>query len=411
MKRRILIFLGVFGPATIAALADNDAAGVATFSVAGATLGYPILFILAIVTPLLAVTQEMGIRLALVTRKGLGDLIREEFGVKVSLLLFIGLCIANMGTIIVDLAAVKTTSSLLSIPAVPAIIALTVISFLFVTKGNFKVNQNIMLTVSLFFLSYVFSAVQAKPDWAMAFSNLFYPHGVRADAEYVRNYFIIGLGVLGTTVTPWGQFFIGSFAFDKKIETDRLRYSQIETYAGALLTSFFSASMIVATAATLFSRGIPLLSGEQAALAMQPFAGELAGTLFAVGILNAGFMGVVIVALSTAYAFTEFFGVAGSLDATFTKSRVFYLTFLIQILVAGIIVLLPFVSLFRLVIITQFANALLLPVILHYLLKLTSDPSIMGSRVNNAFQRRFTVGAMILISLSSVLAIIFTLAK
>lgn len=411
MKRRLLIFLAVFGPATIAALADNDAAGVATFSIAGATLGYPILFILCIITPLLAFTQEMGIRLALVSRKGLGDLIREEFGVKVSLFLFIALCIANIGTIIVNLAAVKTTSALFHIPAIPAIITLAIFSFIVVTKGNFKVNQNIMLAASLFFLSYVFSAIQSKPDWGLAFSNLIYPHGVPVDFAYIRNYFIIGLSVLGTTVTPWGQFFIGSFAFDKKIGTDHIRYSQVETYAGAMLTSFFSASMIVATAATLYTHGIPLLSGEQAALAIKPFAGELAGTLFALGILNAGFMGIVIVALSTAYAFTEFFGVSGSLDASFTKSRIFYLTFLVQILIAAAVVLLPFVSLFRLAIISQFANALLLPFILFYLLKLTNDKSIMGTYVNNIFQHRFAILSIVLISISSIVAIILALAN
>lgn len=411
LKRRILIFLTVFGPATIAAVADNDAAGVATYSIAGATLGYPILFILFIITPLLALTQEMGIRLALVTRKGLGDLIREQFGVKVSLLIFFCLFIANMGTIIVNLAAVKTMSTLFHLPSLPAVIGIVIISFLFVAKGNYKTNQNIMLAASFFFLAYVFSAFRAKPDWGAAISNLIIPHGIPFSAEYLRNYVIIGLGVLGTTVTPWGQFFISSFAFDKKIEKDRIKYSQLETYSGAILTNFFSFFMIVATASTLYIHGIPLLSGEQAALAIQPFAGELAGTLFAVGILNAGFMGVVIVSLSTAYAFAEFFGISGSLDRTFTKSRAFYLIFLAQLIGAGFIVLLPAISLFHLAIITQALNAGMLPVIFVYLLKLTNNKDIMGSYTNNTFQRRFGIIAVCVISLGALLALILTLAK
>ena len=250
-RRRLLLFLAVFGPATITAMADNDASGVATYSIAGSKLGYPILFALLIITILLGITQEMGIRLALVTRKGLGDLIREHYGIKVSLFIFACLSVANIATIIVDLSAVKVTSTIFGIPPIPAVIGLILLSFLFVIKGNYKVNQTIMLFGCLFYFTYIFSAFKAKPDWGGALSNLVFPHGVQVTTEYIRNYIIIGLGVLGTTITPWGQFFISSFAFDKKIESARLKYSQLETYWGAFLTDFFSFFMIVATAATL----------------------------------------------------------------------------------------------------------------------------------------------------------------
>ena len=410
-RRRILLFLAVFGPATITAMADNDASGVATYSIAGASLGYPVLFILLIITVLLGITQEMGIRLALVTRKGLGDLIRERFGVRVSLFIFACLFLANMGTIIVDLAAVKTTSTILNIPAIPAMIVLVIISFLFVTKGNYKINQNIMLVSCLFYFTYIISAFRAHPNWGVAVSNLIIPHGVTVTPEYIRNYIIIGLGVLGTTVTPWGQFFISSFAFDKKIEIGRLKYSQFETYWGAFLTDFFSFFMIIATAATLFVNKIPLVSGEQAALAIKPFAGELAGTLFAVGILNAGFMGIVIVSLSTAYAFAEFFGLSGGLDTTFTKSRTFYVIFLAQLLIAGIFVLSPNVSLFKLVIASQALNAMMLPFIFYYLLKLTNSHEVMGPYTNSLFQKRFGMISVIVISIASLLALVFTIFR
>ena len=410
-RRRILLFLAVFGPATITAMADNDASGVATYSIAGATLGYPVLFVLLIITVLLGITQEMGIRLALVTRKGLGDLIRERFGIRVSLFIFACLFVANIGTIIVDLAAVKITSTILHVPAIPAMIVLVIISFLFVTKGNYKINQNIMLVSCLFYFAYIISAFRANPNWGLALSNLIVPHGVSITPEYIRNYVIIGLGVLGTTVTPWGQFFISSFAFDKKIEVGRLKYSQFETYWGAFLTDFFSFFMIVATAATLFVHKIPLVSGEQAALAIKPFAGELAGTLFAVGILNAGFMGIVIVSLSTAYAFSEFFGLSGSLDTTFTKSRTFYIIFLAQLLIASIFVLSPNVSLFKLVIASQALNAMMLPFIFYYLLKLTSSRDVMGSHTNTLFQRRFGTVSVVVISVASLLALVFTLIR
>jgi len=362
---RIGIFLSVFGPATITAMADNDASGVATYSIAGARLGYPILFLLLIVTIFLGITQEMGVRLTLITRKGLADLIREKFGVRISFFVFISLFIANMGTIIVDLAAIKTTSSMLNIPAIPFVILMLIIVYFFVTKGNYKLTQNVMLLSCLFYLAYIFSAFKANPDWSLAISNLAYPHGVEFNTTYLKDYLFIGMGVLGTTITPWGQFFISSFAYDKKIAAENVRYSQAETYWGAFLTDFFSFFMIVATAATLFVHKIVLESGEQAALAIKPFAGELAGTLFAIGILNAGFMGIVIVSLSTAYAFSEFFGLSGSLDFSLNQSKKFYLLFIGQLLIAAIAILLPSVSLFNLAIATQALNAMTLPLVFY----------------------------------------------
>jgi Mn2+/Fe2+ NRAMP family transporter len=399
---RIGIFLSVFGPATITAMADNDAAGVATYSLAGARLGYPILFLLIIVTILLAITQEMGMRLTVITHKGLADLIREKYGVRVSIFVFASLLVANMGTIIVDMSAIKTTSTLLNIPVVPSIILLLIIIYLFVTKGNYKLTQNVMLLSCLFYLLYIFSAFKADPDWGLALSNLAYPHGVDFNAAYMKDYLIIGMGVLGTTITPWGQFFISSFAYDKKIESENIRYSQAETYWGAFLTDFFSFFMIVATAATLYVHKIVLQSGEQAALAIKPFAGELAGTFFAIGILNAGFMGIVIISLSTAYAFSEFFGLSGSLDFSLEQSKSFYYLFIGQLLIAALAIMLPFVSLFKLAIAAQTLNAMTLPLVFFYLIRLTSDKKIMREHVNTRFQRNFAIVATTIIVIASI---------
>lgn len=399
--RRVVVLLSVFGPATIAAMADNDAGGVATYSIAGATLGYPILFLLFIITPLLGITQEMGMRLTLVTRRGLADLIREKYGVKVSLFIFLGLFLANLGTITTEVAAIRTVSRMLQIPAVPFVIGVLLIAFLFITKGNYKLTQTIMLVVSLFYLTYIISAIKAKPDWGLALGNLFYPHGVTWTREYIRNYLIIGMGVLGTTITPWGQFFISSFAFDKKMDKNTLRYSQLETYWGAFLTDFFSFFMIVATASTLFVRGIPLTSGEQAAEAIRPFAGDLASTLFAVGILAAAFMGLVIVPLSTAYAFSEFFGLSGSLDSDYQKSRTFYILFVVQLVVAASFTAIPGISLFHFAIATQTLNAMILPLVFYYLIKLSSSRKLMDSQVNNGFQKHFTSVASVFIVVAS----------
>ncbi len=407
--RRLVLLISVFGPATITAMADNDAGGVATYSIAGAKLGYPVLFMLIPVTVLLAVTQEMGMRLTVITRRGLADLIRERFGLRNSLFIFACLMLANMGTLVTELSAVKTTGNLLHLPSIPLLIGMVLISFLFIAKGNYRLTQNIMLLSSFFYISYIISAVKAQPDWQLAIGNLFYPHGVNFTKEYLISYLVIGMGVLGTTITPWGQFFISSFAFDKNIEKGKVNFATLETYWGAFLTDFFSFFMILATAATLFVHRIPLVSGEQAALAIQPFAGNLAGELFALGILNAGFMGLVVVSLTGAYAFSEFFGLSGSLDSSFEKSKVFYWLYIGQLAVATAISLIPGVTLFRLAVLTQTLNAMMLPFVFYYLIKLTSDHKIMGEFANSAFQRNFAVVCTVLIALASVATLVLAL--
>jgi len=405
-KLQFLIFLSIFGPATITAMADNDASGVATYAIAGAQLGYPILFSLLWITVLLGITQEMGMRLSLVTRKGLGDLIRERYGIKASLFIFLCLFIANMGTIIVDVAAFKTTAGMLRLPAVPLSIIMIVITFIVVTKGNYKLTQNIMLLSCLFYLAYIFSAFKSNPNWGLALNNLVWPQGIHFTNAYWKEYIIVGLGVLGTTITPWGQFFISSFGLDKKIDKLKLRYSQIETYWGAFLTDFFSFFMIVATAATLFAHKIPLTSGEQAALAIEPFAGKLAATLFALGIMNAGFMGIVIVGLSTTYAFSEFFGYSGGLDTSYKQSKTFYTLFLIQLIIAFFVVLMPSVKLFQIAVASQILNAMALPPIFFYLITFTSDRQYMGEYANNKFQKWFAIGGTVLIAVASLFTVV-----
>jgi len=285
------------------------------------------------------------------------------------------------------------------------------VSFVVITRGNYKLTQNIMLLACLFFLAYIFSAFMARPDWGLATSNLVFPHGVDFTSSYLRDYLLIGMGVLGTTITPWGQFFISSFASDKKIEKGKVGLSQLETYWGAFLTDFFSFFMIVATAATLYVNRITLVSGEQAAMAIQPFAGKLAGMLFALGILNAGFMGLVVVSLSTAYAFAEFFGVSGSLDDSFKKSKTFYILYGLQLLAAMLIAIFSSVSLFQIAVVTQTINAVALPLVFFYLIRLTNDRNLMGEYANNPFQKWFSIICSVVIVIASVftiLASIFT---
>ena len=404
-KYKILIYFSVFGPATIAAIADNDAAGVATYSLAGAKFGYSILFVLIFVTVLLAITQEMGVRIAAITGKGLGDLIRERYGVKVALFVFSLLLLANMGSIVANFSALKAVSHMFNLPSLPILVMVIILAFLFVSKGDYKANQRIFLFGTVLYVSYIISAFRANPNWGQAISSLFLPSQVRLSKEYI----FAAIAVLGTTITPWGQFFINSYVVDKKIQPDKLKYSQLETYFGAFLTDFFSFFMIVATASTLFTHGINLTSGEEAALAIKPFAGELASFLFGFGLLNAAIMGIIIISLSTAYAFSEFFGFTGSLDAPYERGKLFYGLFLFQLVVGALIVILPFASLFKIVFYTQSLNAFLLPLIFFFLLKITNNKELMGRFTNSKWHNYFATGSSVIIILASLFVIISSL--
>lgn len=403
-KKRIFFFLAVLGPGVITAMADNDAGGVATYSIAGSKFGYSMLFILLFITILLALTQEMGARLSIVTGKGLGDLIRENYGVKKSVYIFMLLFIANMGTILANFAGLKAGLSLFNIPVTPLLVIFAVLIYVSVYKGNYKTNQAIFLGSAFLYIAYIFSAILAKPDWELAIRSIVIPTDMKINNDFIFS----AIAVLGTTITPWGQFFISSFILDKKLTPGSLKYEQLEVFFGAFLTDFFSFFMIVACAATLYVNGIVINGAGDAAMAIKPFAGEFAAALLGLGLINAGFIGAVVVSLTTAYAFSEFFGYEGSLDGPQNKSKSFYAIFLIQIVLALIFVMLPNISLFKIALYTQSLNGILLPVIIYFLLKFANDKELMGQYTNNKFYNVFAVTSAIIIVLASMFVMIAT---
>jgi Mn2+/Fe2+ NRAMP family transporter len=256
--QKLRAFFTVFGPATITAMADNDASGVVTYAVAGATLGYPILFLLLLITILLAITQEMGIRLTVVTGKGLADHIREVFGVRAAVFMFVTLIVANLGILIVDATAVKVTAEIFQWPPAPVIVITLLVAYLVIVKGNYKITQALMLIGCLFFGVYIFSAVKARPNWSHALTNLVYPHGVKFDLAYLRI----------TSLSVWACWGLPS------------RTGVSSSSAASRTTSALRRTRWA------WRRAKPM-----------------AALLFGLGILNAGFMGLVVVSLSTAMLF------------------------------------------------------------------------------------------------------------
>lgn len=392
-KTRFVILLAVLGPGLITAFADNDAGGVATYSVAASQFGYSILATLIPITIVLLITQEIGARIAIVTGKGLGDLIRERYGVRISILIFSLLMVVNLGVILQDLGGLKSALGLFQLDYRIFLPLLIAFLFFFIIKSSYTMIERFFLFLIFFYLAYLFSAVLAKPDWGLTAKSLIVPP---SKTSFI--YLYTAIAVLGTTVTAWGQFFINSYVKDKKITPEKLKYQRLEIYIGAFLTDIFSLFMMVAVIATVFKNNIPITDAASAALAIQPLAGQLAGLLFAFGLLVAGFLGLAIVPLATAYAFSEFFGYEGSLDTDLKKSKLFYGFFLLQILIGLIFVLIPSFNLFSITLYADFLNGIMLPVIFFFLYKIANNEALMGKYRNTKLQNILLVGSAVVIS-------------
>lgn len=402
--KKVSIFLLVLGPGIITAVADNDAGGIATYTVAASFYGMASKFLILPETILLAVTQEIGARIAIVTKKGLGDLIRERYGVKISLLIFLLYFIVNQGVVLQNVSGLKAAFDLFNLNWRFFLILTCMLLIFFVTFFDYRRLQRIFLFLIIFYLGYIFSAILSKPNWREALVESFiFPQKVNF---FDLTFWFSRIAVLGTTITAWGQFFVNSYIIDKKLDIQHLKYEKLEVYFGAFITSFISWMMAIAVSYTLFTHGIKVDDGLKAALAIKPFAGDLAYIFFALGLLGASILGLTIVPLATAYVFAEIFGYEGSLDLPFNKGRYFYAFFIIQILIGLIAALFPQTSLFKLTLYVDFLNGAMLPIIFYFLIKFSEDPQIMGKFVSSGLTKMFIRGAAVLISLTVIISFI-----
>lgn len=400
-KRRILIALAIVGPGIITAVADNDAAGVSTYSLAAATFGYQIFIILIPMTILLAVTQEIGARIAIVAEKGLADLIRERYGVRIALLMYGLLFFVNLAVVIMNVAGLKSALILFGLNPYIFLPAIIVGLFLFVVLNSYSIVERFFFILIAFYITYIASAFLAKPDWGLAVQSLVVPTG-----SITPRFLYTAIAVIGTTITAWGQFFINSYVKDKHLTVDQLKYSRVEVYLGAIVTDTLTFFLMVAVAATIFANKLTVTDAAGAALAITPFAGQFAGLLFGVGLLFAGLLGCVIVALTTAYAFSEFFGYSGSLDEHFRQSRLFYTTLLVQLVIGTIVALMPNISLFKITLAANFINGAILPIIFFFLYQFANNEAIMGTHVNNKAQNWMLALSSVIIITSVVVGIV-----
>lgn len=395
-RHRFIIFLAILGPGLITAVADNDAGGVATYTVAASLFGMASRFLIIPEVILLAVTQDIGARIAIVTRKGLGSLIRERYGVAISMLIFGLYFITNQGVVLQNVSGLKSAFQLFKFPWQISLILTSMVLIAVVVKFSYKKLQNIFLFMILFYFAYIISALLSNPNWKEAISESFiFPQKINA-GDF--RFWFSRIAVLGTTITAWGQFFISSFILDKNLSTSHLKAERTEIYLGSIVTSFFSWMMAVAVTYTLFANNIVVSDGYSAALAMQPLAGALSTALFSFGLLGASILGLTIVPLATAYVFSEMFGYEGSLDADFKKGRLFYSFFIVQIVLALAITLFPQTSLFKLTLYVDFLNGAMLPVIFYFLIKFSGDEEIMGKYKVTGASRFIIVAAAAVIT-------------
>lgn len=381
-KSQLFLLLSVVGPGIIAANADNDASGIYGYSLAGAQYGYKLLWILVLVTFSLGVCQEICARMGAVTGKGLADLIREEYGVKVTLFAMTALLIANFATTVSEFAGITAAVEMFAAPWVRWIVVpiVAVVVWLLVTRGSYKRVERILLYASLLYLAYIASAYMAHPNWGTVLRQTVLPLPIHWDHDYA---FMI-VNVVGTTITPWGQFYIQSSVRDKGIRAEQYGYTRIDVLFGAFFTNFIAFFIVVCCGATLYHAGVVpnFDDAGQIARALKPVAGPLAATLFAIGLFNASCFGAITVPLSTAYAVTESLGWESGLGRRVKEAPLFIGVFTLLIVVSALTVLLGGKNLAWLIILPNIVGGVLLPIILVLMLKLVNNKRLMGDYTN-----------------------------
>jgi NRAMP (natural resistance-associated macrophage protein)-like metal ion transporter len=387
------------GPGLITAAANNDAGGITTYSVAGARFGYDLLWVLVILTVLLAVTQEMGARMAAVTGKGLADLIREEYGLRAVVVALGTLLVANFGVTSAEFAGVAAGFGIFGVPKFLSVPLVGLSVWLIVSSGSFRRVERIFMVFVLFYAGYVISGVIADPPWKDVLARLVVPTW-NPDPDYV----LLMVALTGTTVTPWGQFFIQSYVRDKGVTISDYKFTRFDVLSGSVFSNTISFFIMLATAATLFVVGASIDSAADAARALGPLAGENAQTLFGIGLIGASTLAASILPLSTAYVICEAFGWESGVGKQWAQAPHFNAIFTGTIIVGATVVLVPGIHLVTLQVLAETLGGVLLPVILFFTVKLASDRNLMGSYANSPIYSGFTwVCAVAIIALSVVL--------
>ncbi len=404
----IFKLLTILGPGLIAANAGNDAGGIATFASAGANYGYNLLWALAVAGFCLAIVQEMCARMGAVTGKGLADLIREQFGVRWAALAMLALLVANTGVTVSEFlgiaASVQVLANDIHTPFVYLVVPLSgLILWWLVIKGSYRRVEKVFLFISLGFLAYIPAAFAAHPSWSTIGQQVILPH-----LDTSSGYLIAAVALVGTTISPYMQFFVQSSVADKGIPASEYAYEQLDVYSSTVFAVFIAGFVIIASAAALY-RGHPLpvaIDAIAAAQALRSFAGQYASLLFGVGMFGASLLAGAVLPLSTSYGICEAFGFERGVSRSFKEAPVFQSIFTGLIILGVLIAIIPGLPIFQVLVLLQDLNAAMLPILLVFIILLVNNRRLMGRRVNNL---AFNIISWATVVLVTILIILFLL--
>jgi NRAMP (natural resistance-associated macrophage protein)-like metal ion transporter len=380
-KFRILMFFAVVGPGFITANVDNDAGGILTYSQAGAHFGYTLLWTMIPITISLIVVQEMCARMGAVTGKGLSDLIREEFGLRITFLMMLGILITNFGNVITEFVGIAGSMGLFGVSKYYSVPICCVIVWLIAVKGQYKSVEKVFLVASFFYITYIFAGVLAKPAWIEAMKATVRPPEIAAFRQ--NSYLYMVIGVVGTTIAPWMQFYLQSSIVEKGVTRRQYNTSKLDVIVGCIFTDVVAWFIIVACAATLYLHGNrDIRDAADAAQSLRPLAGDWAYILFALGLFNASLFAASILPLSTAYTVCEGLGLESGVERKFSEAPTFYWLYTALIVAGGAVVLIPGLPLIKIAVFSQVVNGAVLPFVLIFMLLLINKKELMGEFVN-----------------------------
>lgn len=381
LRYKLFAFFAILGPGFVTANVDNDPGGILTYSQAGAKYGYVLLWTLIPTTIALIVVQEMAARMGAATGKGLSDLIREEFGLRMTFFTMVVLGLADFGTIVAEFAGIASGMGIFGVSLYISVPVGAVLVWFTIVKGSYKIVERILILFSLIYLAYPISAYFAHPDWTQALMKTVLPE-VRTDPPYI----VMVIGLIGTTITPWMQFYLQASIVEKGVTRRDYGVARLDVIFGCFITEIVTFFIVVACAATLFKSGHgELADAAEAAVALRPFAGHFASLLFGIGLVNAGLLSAAVLPMATAYNVCEGMGFESGVDKRFSEAPVFYSLYTLLILLGAGCVLIPGLPLLKVILLSQVANGILLPFVLIFMLKLVNRSELMGDMRNRGW--------------------------
>jgi NRAMP (natural resistance-associated macrophage protein)-like metal ion transporter len=402
-RRKIWPYVLALGPGLLAASAGNDAGGIATYASAGASYGYGLLWAMVIVTIFVGVVQEMSARLGAITGKGFSDLVRENFSLRVTALILLTLFVANFGIIVSEFVGIAAAAELFGVSRYIAVPLSGVVVWLLITRGSYERVEKILLVLTLAFFAYIGAAFLARPDWGDVLLQT-----VRPDIPLEVGYLQLLIALIGTTISPYMQLYVQSSVVEKGVTPEEYRYTRFDVFVGTLFAGIVASFIIIATAATLFPRGVTIETASDAAVALEPVAGPYARLLFGLGLLGASLLAAGVLPLATTYVMSEALGFERGVSRSWSEAPIFMGLFSGLVVLGAALALIPGLPLIQVLVGVYVLNGLLLPIELFAILSLVNNRELMGDHINRGAYNILAWAIAGLVSLLSLALILIT---